>query len=95
LVVWNLPKYLTEQRFKEHFEQKGQVTDVKIVKTKDGRSRQFGFIGYKTEQQAKAAKKHFDQTYFDTRKIIVEMAKPVSIPAFSLTSLIFLLSNCG
>jgi len=42
--------------------------------TKDGMSRRFGFVGYPTDKQAKAAKRHFDQTYMDTSKLIVEIA---------------------
>lgn len=34
LCVKNIPKYLDEKRLKEHFCAKGQVTDVKILKTR-------------------------------------------------------------
>lgn len=34
LCVKNIPKYLTEQRLKDHFAAKGQVTDVKVLKTR-------------------------------------------------------------
>lgn len=34
LCVKNIPKYLDEKRLKEHFSAKGQVTDVKILKTR-------------------------------------------------------------
>jgi multiple RNA-binding domain-containing protein 1 len=34
LCVKNIPKHLTEQRLKEHFSARGQVTDVKILKTR-------------------------------------------------------------
>eukprot|EP00742_Colponemidia_sp_Colp-10_P008001 GILJ01008633.1.p1 GENE.GILJ01008633.1~~GILJ01008633.1.p1 ORF type:complete len:934 (+),score=229.04 GILJ01008633.1:199-3000(+) len=77
LIIKNIPKHLTEQRLREHFESKGQVTDVKIVKTKDGNSRQFGFVGYKTEKDALAAQKYFDNTFLDTSKINVGVAKAI------------------
>ena len=32
--VKNLPKYVTEKRLREHFAAKGEVTDVKVLKTK-------------------------------------------------------------
>ena len=41
----------------------------------DGRSRNFCFVGYKTEQSAKEAIKYFNQTYLKTMKISVEKAK--------------------
>ena len=34
LFVKNLPKHITEERLKQHFSQKGEVTDVKILKKK-------------------------------------------------------------
>lgn len=34
LCVKNLPKYVTEPRLKEHFSAKGEVTDVKVLRTK-------------------------------------------------------------
>ena len=34
LFVKNLPKHITEERLKQHFAQKGEVTDVKILKKK-------------------------------------------------------------
>ncbi|KAJ7333896.1 putative RNA-binding protein 19 [Desmophyllum pertusum] len=37
--------------------------------------RRFGFIGYKTEDQAKAALHHFNSSFIDTSKITVDFAK--------------------
>ena len=74
LIVRNLPKHLTEKRLKSHFEQQGAVTDVRIAKTKDGRTRRFGFVGFKTADQAKKAKSHFNRTYIDTSCMDIEMA---------------------
>lgn len=34
LFVRNIPKHITEERLKQHFSQKGTVTDVKILKRK-------------------------------------------------------------
>lgn len=34
ICVKNIPKYVDESRIKEHFSQKGEVTDVKIMRTK-------------------------------------------------------------
>lgn len=74
LIVRNLPKHLTDKRLREHFGAKGEVTDVRIMKTRDGKSRQFGFVGFKSEAQAKAARHHFHETYIDTSRVTVEMA---------------------
>jgi multiple RNA-binding domain-containing protein 1 len=76
IIIKNLPKYINEKRLKEKFEEKGEVTDVKLLKTQDGISRRFAFIGYKTEEQARFAVKYFNNTYIDTCKIIVDLSKP-------------------
>ncbi len=34
LCVKNLPKYLSDDRLKKHFAVKGEVTDVKVLKTR-------------------------------------------------------------
>ena len=48
-----------------------------------GNSRRFGFIGYKTDKDARAALAHFNNTFIDTSKIIVEKAKEVHIRIYS------------
>ncbi|KAL6058709.1 Multiple RNA-binding domain-containing protein 1 [Balamuthia mandrillaris] len=76
ICVKNLPKHVKEDRLKEHFSQKGEITDVKILRTKDGRSRMFGFIGFRTAEEAKQARAYFNNTFLDTSKITVEKARP-------------------
>ncbi|KAF8983930.1 hypothetical protein BGZ46_009167 [Entomortierella lignicola] len=77
LIIKNLPKHLTDERFREHFSSIGEVTDAKLMKSSFGNSRRFGFIGYKTDKDAKAALAHFNNTFIDTSKIIVEKAKEI------------------
>ncbi|KAG0202948.1 hypothetical protein BGX28_004701 [Mortierella sp. GBA30] len=77
LIIKNLPKHLSDERFREHFSSVGEVTDAKLMKSSFGNSRRFGFIGYKTEKDAKAALAHFNNTFIDTSKIIVEKAKEI------------------
>lgn len=78
-MVKNLPKHLKEVDLLNHFQQANSklslcVTDAKIM-TKNNRSRQFGFVGFKTEDQAAAALKYFNKTYLHTSKLEVEYAK--------------------
>ena len=75
LIVKNLPKHLTEERLKAHFSSKGIVTDAKIMKKGD-KSRLFGFVGFKTEDEAVIAKKFFHQSFIDTSRVEVDYAKP-------------------
>lgn len=80
IIVKNLPKHLTADRFRQHFESKGHVTDAKIMHTQSGRSRLFGFIGYQSEAEAREAAGYFNGTFIDTSKIAVEMAKSIGDP---------------
>lgn len=72
LIVKNLPKSVNEQKLRKLFEQKGTVTDVQL-KYKDGKFRQFCFIGYEQENSAQEAVKYFNDTFFGTSKIKVEV----------------------
>jgi multiple RNA-binding domain-containing protein 1 len=74
LIIKNLPKYLSEQRLRDIFSQKGEVTDVKIMRTPKGESRKFGFVGYKTIKDATSARAYFNNSFIDTSRITVEFA---------------------
>ena len=53
------------------------ITDLKLSYTPDGKFRRFAFIGFASEGEATAVRKHFDGTYFDTMRMQVEEAIPV------------------
>ncbi|SAM09672.1 hypothetical protein [Absidia glauca] len=46
------------------------------MRTSSGQSRRFGFIGYRSDKVADAALTHFNGTFINTSKIIVEKAIP-------------------
>lgn len=48
-----------------------QVSDAKIVRTKDGKSRQFAFVGFTSEHDAEEALKYYNRTFLDTSRIQV------------------------
>ena len=75
LIIKNLPKNIKEGRFRSIFAAKGELTDVKLCYTKDGKFRRYGFVGYKTDDLAKAALSYFNNSYIDTSKIFVDVAK--------------------
>ncbi|KAK0097935.1 hypothetical protein PV326_012614 [Microctonus aethiopoides] len=81
LIVKNLPPGITEKKFKEIFSAKGLVTDVQLKYTKEGKFRRFGFVGYKTEEQAKEALAYFDKTCIETARIIVESCAGLGDPS--------------
>ncbi|RHZ27403.1 hypothetical protein DYB37_006928 [Aphanomyces astaci] len=76
LFVQNLPLYVDDEKLRKHFAAHGQVTDACVVKTKDGKSRRFGFVGFKTETQTTTAQKFFDKSFIDTTRINVKVAQP-------------------
>ena len=79
LVVKNIGGHVTEKRLREHFAQKGEVTDAKIM-FKGLSNRHFGFVGFRSEKEAAEALAYFHNTFLDTNRISVEFAKPQSDP---------------
>ena len=79
LIIKNLPSYVTPERLKEHFTQKdgpgGTLTDVKVAQKSDGASRRFGFVGFKSEEEAQRAQKWFDRTFIGMTRINVQVVE--------------------
>lgn len=46
--------------------------------TKEGKFRQFGFVGFQTEEQAQEAIKFFDKTFIQTSRISIEICKDLN-----------------
>jgi multiple RNA-binding domain-containing protein 1 len=86
IIVKNIGKNMTENSLRDTFNQKGEVTDVRIQKTKSGKSREFAFIGYRTEQQALEAQKYFNNTFLQTSRITVDLAKSIHDPLLLMNS---------
>lgn len=72
VIVKNLPKAVSEQKIRDTFSSKGTITDVQL-KYKDGKFRQFAFLGFVEETSAAEAVKFFDNTFIGTSKIRVEV----------------------
>lgn len=77
ICVKNLGKSTNEKQLKDLFGTKGEVTDVRIVKTKSGKSRQLAFLGFRTDIQAQEAINYFNNTFLETARILVESAKKI------------------
>lgn len=77
VIVKNLPKWITEDRLKAIFSERGRITDLKLMYTRSGVFRRFAYIGFSSEQDAASAFKYFDKTFIDTSRIQVELAKPM------------------
>ena len=76
IIVKHLPGKATDKRLREHFGRCGEVTDVKLMKSRAGIFRRFGFVGFSSEAAAEEAVKYFNNTFIDSSKIVVEIAKP-------------------
>ena len=72
LIVKNLPNTVTSDKLRTAFASKGEVTDVQLKYTKDKKFRHFGFVGFKSESAAEAARNHFNNTFMGATKISVE-----------------------
>ncbi|XP_028913965.1 probable RNA-binding protein 19 [Ornithorhynchus anatinus] len=80
LIVKNLPNGMKEERFRELFSAFGSLTDCSLKFTKDGKFRKFGFIGFRSEEEARAALGHFNRSFVDTARITVEFCKSFGDP---------------
>ncbi|XP_020138512.2 putative RNA-binding protein 19 [Microcebus murinus] len=80
LIVKNLPNGMKEERFRQLFAAFGTLTDCSLKFTKDGKFRKFGFIGFKSEEEAQTALNHFNKSFIDTSRITVEFCKSFGDP---------------
>ncbi|KAF4790017.1 putative RNA-binding protein 19 [Turdus rufiventris] len=71
---------MKEERFRKLFGAFGTLTDCCLKYTKDGRFRKFGFIGYKSEDEAQTALNHFNKSFIDTSRVTVELCKSFGDP---------------
>ena len=72
----NLPPRATEKTLSELFAQCGEVTDARLIRTRAGLSRRFGFVGLASDSQAQRAVETFDRSFIGSTRISVEVAKP-------------------
>ncbi|XP_055533590.1 probable RNA-binding protein 19 [Wyeomyia smithii] len=71
IIIKNIPNGYTEAKLRDHFSRCGIVTDVQLKYTPEGKFRNFGFIGYESEENASTAIQHFNNTFLRTSKISV------------------------
>jgi multiple RNA-binding domain-containing protein 1 len=81
LIVKNIPRYFTSDHLRDTFSSTGDVTDSKVMFKPNGKSRGFGFVGFRTIEAAQHALSYFNGTFVDTRRITVEFAKAIGDPS--------------
>lgn len=77
LFVGSLAWATTDEDLMELFSPFGEVTSANVVMDREtGRSRGFGFVEYKTDEEAQAAVDALDGKDFMERQIVVNVARP-------------------
>ena len=73
IFVKGLPPKFSEAELLKHFSQNGRsITDIKYFP-----DRRFGYVGFKTHEDAQAVVKYFNRTYVRMSRIGVELARPI------------------
>jgi cold-inducible RNA-binding protein len=77
LYVGNLSYDLSDDELKDHFSQAGNVTSANVIRYHDtGRSKGFGFVEMRSEEEAQKAIDMFNGQELKGRKIVVSEARP-------------------
>mmetsp|Transcript_14545 Transcript_14545/g.31614 ORF Transcript_14545/g.31614 Transcript_14545/m.31614 type:complete len:897 (+) Transcript_14545:87-2777(+) len=75
--IKNLHPSFDETKLKSHLQSAQPsllITDCKLLKTKDGKSRRIAFVGFQTASQAETAVSYFDKSYAGTARLSVSLA---------------------
>ncbi|KAI3389225.1 hypothetical protein SNEBB_007774 [Seison nebaliae] len=72
LFVRGLPEKISENGLKQHFTKCGTVTDIFLLKNKEGKFKRCAIVGYENEDVAATALQYFDKTFINTSRIAVE-----------------------
>ena len=81
ICIKNLPlSFTSETKLKTHLQSsqsqqpKLQITDCKILKTPQGKSRKIAFVGFVSSTQAQSAVSYFDKSFAGTSRLSVSLA---------------------
>ena len=77
ICVKNLPPAYNEDKLKSLLTSSRpslRITDCRILKTKDGRSRKIAFVGFRSPSQADLAVAYFDRSFAGTARLSVSLA---------------------
>ena len=77
ICVKNMPPAYNEEKLKSLLTSSQpslRITDCRILKTKDGRSRKIAFVGFQSTSQADLAVAYFDRSFAGTARLSVSLA---------------------
>jgi len=76
--IKNVPPNFTETKLRSHLNANSHlalsITDCKVLRTKDGKSRKLAFVGFKDAGMAKHVISFFDKSFAATSRLTVEAA---------------------
>ncbi|XP_022101109.1 probable RNA-binding protein 19 [Acanthaster planci] len=75
LIVKNLPAGIKEDKIRTIFAAQGEITDLQLKYTSAGVFRKFAFVGFRAKSSAPKAVECLNNTFIDSSKIQVEIAK--------------------
>ncbi|KAH6657872.1 multiple RNA-binding domain-containing protein [Truncatella angustata] len=79
IFVKNLPPTITQADFEAHLRKhfsNGHITDIKLIP-----QRRIGYVGYKSNDEAKQAVTKFHRSFIRMSKVSVELARPIADPS--------------
>ena len=82
LFVGRLAYEVTERKLLRELETFGPVKDIKIVRSKDGKSRGYGFVEYENEEDMKRAYRAADGMKIEGRAIVVDVERGHTVPSW-------------
>eukprot|EP00792_Barthelona_sp_PAP020_P007549 TRINITY_DN3149_c6_g6_i1.p1 TRINITY_DN3149_c6_g6~~TRINITY_DN3149_c6_g6_i1.p1 ORF type:complete len:721 (-),score=229.56 TRINITY_DN3149_c6_g6_i1:116-2278(-) len=74
VIIKNLPKYATEESIRKFLKDVNNITDLRLVRSANGASRRFCFVGFYSEEDAKQFIDNFHRAYYDRTELAVEYA---------------------
>lgn len=75
VIIKNVPKVFTEKEIVDNFRKIDEITDCKVIRSENGESRRFAFVGFKGKDTATFVSNKFNNTYLGASKIMVSIAK--------------------
>src|SRR3989344_6656856 len=75
--VGNLPFSVDDEQLRKIFSEFGEIEEAQVIQNKfSGRSKGFGFVTFKNDENAKKAISEMSEKEFEGRKLNVNEAKP-------------------